>query len=145
VFPAAYVPGWRGICLPALTLGLNATAFISRMTRSCVLEVIRQDYVRTARAKGLVERVVIYRHVLRSAMVGIVTVVGIQAGSLLAGAIVVESVFSWPGLGLLMVDSLAYRDFPTVQGAVLLVAVMVLTVNLTVDVLYSVIDPRIVY
>ncbi|MCX2728090.1 ABC transporter permease [Thermomicrobium sp. 4228-Ro] len=131
------------LVLPAVTLGIGPAAVIARMTRSSVLEVIRQDFVRTARAKGLAERVVILRHVLRNALIPVLTIVGLQVGYLFGGAVLVEMVFSWPGLGLLMVNGILARDFPVVQGAVLVVATTYVLVNLLVDVLYTVVDPRV--
>ena len=152
IFPVSGMnaPGQSGILdtlhhlvLPAITLGVGPAAVIARMTRSSVLEVIRQDFVRTARAKGLAERVVIARHVLRNALIPVLTIVGLQVGYLFGGAVLVEMVFSWPGLGLLMVNGILARDFPVVQGAVLVVATTYVLVNLLVDVLYTVVDPRV--
>jgi ABC-type dipeptide/oligopeptide/nickel transport system permease component len=131
--------------LPAITLATGATVIIARMTRSSMLEVLSQDYIRTARAKGLIERVVIYRHALRNALISVITVVGLQVGYLLGGDVLVEIVFSWPGIGLLMMNGITARDFPIVQGAVLLVATSYVVVNLVVDVLYAYVDPRIHY
>jgi ABC-type dipeptide/oligopeptide/nickel transport system permease component len=152
VFPVSGMnaPGQSGfldtlhhLVLPAVTLGIGPAAVIARMTRSSVLEVIRQDFVRTARAKGLAERVVILRHVLRNALIPVLTIVGLQVGYLFGGAVLVEMVFSWPGLGLLMVNGILARDFPVVQGAVLIVATTYVLVNLLVDVLYTLVDPRV--
>ena len=154
IFPVSGMnsPGTKGLLdtlwhlvLPAVTLSTGAVAIIARMTRSSVLEVIRQDYIRTARAKGLNERVVLYRHALRNALIPVLTVVGLQVGFLLGGAVLVEMVFSWPGVGLLMVNGILARDFPLVQGAVLVVAASYVVVNLIVDVLYAFVDPRIRY
>ncbi|BDG60669.1 ABC transporter permease [Caldinitratiruptor microaerophilus] len=131
--------------LPSLTLATGAAAVIGRMTRSSLVEVIRQEFITTARAKGLPERAVIYRHALRNALIPVITVVGMQVGYLLSGAVMVEMVFSWPGIGLLMVNGIQARDFPLVQGAVLLVASSYVLVNLVVDLLYAVVDPRIRY
>src|SRR5690606_18323575 len=117
----------------------------ARMTRSSMLEVMRHDYVRTARSKGLSERVVIYRHVLKNALIPVVTVVGLQFGSLLGGAVIIEQVFAWPGLGTLAVTSLQARDFPVVQGVVLYLALGYMLANLVVDLSYAVLDPRIRY
>ncbi|HEX6989539.1 MAG TPA: nickel ABC transporter permease [Bacillota bacterium] len=136
---------WRHLVLPALTLGFGAAAIIARMTRSGVLEVLRQDYIRTARAKGLAERVVLYRHALKNALIPVVTVVGVQAGALLGGTVIVESVFAWPGLGRLTINAIAARDLPQIQAVVMLVALMYVGVNLLVDLLYSWLDPRIRY
>lgn len=131
------------LIMPALTIGTSAMALITRMTRSSMLEVVRQDYIRTARAKGLSERVVINRHALKNALIPIVTVVGLQFGYLLGGAVLTETIFSWPGVGRLMVDAIRQKDFPVVQGGVLLLAVTFSFVNLVVDILYAYIDPRI--
>jgi ABC-type dipeptide/oligopeptide/nickel transport system permease component len=133
------------LVLPAVTLGTASAAVLARMTRSSVLEIIRQDYVRAARAKGVSERGVILRHVLRNAINPIVTVLGIQVGTLLGGAILTETVFSWPGLGSMMVRAIQARDYPLVQGGVLLIATTFVLVNLLVDMLYAVFDPRIRY
>ncbi|MBV9578511.1 MAG: ABC transporter permease [Chloroflexi bacterium] len=131
--------------LPTLTLAAFSVALIARMTRSTMLEVLRTDYVRTARAKGQMERVVIYGHALRNAMLPIVTVIGHQFGTLLGGAVLTETVFGWPGMGQLLVDALFARDYPVVQGVVLTFAALFILVNLAVDVLYGMIDPRIQY
>jgi ABC-type dipeptide/oligopeptide/nickel transport system permease component len=133
------------LVLPAITLGTASAAAVARLTRSSVLEIIRQDYVRAARAKGLAERAVIARHVLKNALNPILTVVGVQVGYLLGGAILTETVFSWPGLGSMMVRAIQARDYPLVQGGVLLIATTFVVVNLIVDLLYAVFDPRIRY
>jgi peptide/nickel transport system permease protein len=133
------------LILPALTLATAPTAIIARMTRSSMLEVIRQDYMRTARAKGLTERLTINRHGLRNALIPVVTVIGLQAGYLLGGDILVEIVFSYPGIGLAMVTGILARDFPLVQGAILMVAASYVVVNLITDLAYGYIDPRIHY
>lgn len=136
---------WKHLVLPAVTLGFGTAAIIARMTRSGVLEVLRQDYIRTARAKGLAERVVLYRHALKNALIPVVTVIGVQAGALLGGTVIVESVFAWPGLGRLTINAIAARDLPQIQAVVMLVALMYVGVNLFVDLLYSWLDPRIRY
>ena len=133
------------LVLPAVTLGTASAAALARLTRSSVLEIIRQDYVRSARAKGLAERAVITRHVLKNAINPIITVLGLQVGFLLGGAILTETVFSWPGLGSMMVRAIQARDYPLVQGGVLLIATTFVLVNLVVDLLYAVFDPRIRY
>jgi peptide/nickel transport system permease protein len=133
------------LVLPAVTLGTASAAALARLTRSSVLEIIRQDYVRSARAKGLAERAVIGRHVLKNAINPIITVLGLQVGFLLGGAILTETVFSWPGLGSMMVRAIQARDYPLVQGGVLLIATTFVVVNLVVDLLYAVFDPRIRY
>jgi ABC-type dipeptide/oligopeptide/nickel transport system permease component len=137
--------GLRALVLPAVTLAAPASAVLARITRSSVLEVLRQDFIRTARAKGLGERRVVVGHVLRNALVPVLTIVGLQAGGLLAGAVIVESVFARPGLGRLAVNAILARDFPLAQGIVLVVALMYILVNLAVDLLYGLLDPRIRY
>ncbi len=144
-FPVAGRGTWSHLVLPAITLGLSSTAIIARMTRSSMLEVLNQDFVRTARAKGLPDRSVVLKHALRNAMVPVITVVGLQFGALLAGAVITETVFTWPGIGRLLVDSIRARDYPVVQGSVLLIAVSFVLVNLVVDLIYGFIDPRIRY
>ena len=131
------------LLLPALTLGLAMAGVVTRMVRSSVLEAIGQDYVRTARAKGLSERGVVWKHALKNALIPTVTVVGLQFGTLLGGAVVVEQVFSWPGIGWLVVQSIFARDYPVVQGVTLVVGVLFVVINTTVDVMYSVLDPRV--
>jgi peptide/nickel transport system permease protein/oligopeptide transport system permease protein len=131
--------------LPTITLAAFSVALIARMTRSTMLEVLRADYVRTARAKGQLERAVVYGHALRNAMLPIVTVIGHQFGTLLGGAVLTETVFGWPGMGQLLVDALFARDYPVVQGVVLTFSVLFILVNLGVDLLYGLIDPRIQY
>ena len=141
--PSGGIGTWKHLVLPALTLGLATAALIARITRSSMLEVLRQDYITTARSKGLVERVVVYKHALKNALIPVVTVMGLQFGTLLGGAVLTETVFSWPGIGRLMVDSILARDYPVVQGAVLLLAVFFVMINLVVDVIYAFLDPRI--
>ncbi len=133
----------KSLVLPALTLGTGSAATITRMTRSSMLEVIRQDYISTARAKGVSEKTITSRHMLRNAMIPIVTAVGLQFGTLLGGAMLTETVFSWPGLGRLMVDSIKSKDIPMVLGSVIFLAIMFTVVNLIVDLIYAFIDPRI--
>jgi ABC-type dipeptide/oligopeptide/nickel transport system permease component len=143
--PITETEGLRGLILPAITLAAPAAAVLARITRSSMLEVLRQEYVRTARSKGLVERLVVYRHALRNALIPVLTIVGLQFGGQLAGAVIVESVFARPGLGRLAVNAILARDFPAVQGIVLVVALMYVFVNMTVDVMYGLLDPRIRY
>jgi peptide/nickel transport system permease protein len=131
--------------LPAITLGTSASASVMRMTRSCVLDVLRQDYIRTAQAKGLRQRMVVVRHAIRNALIPVVTILGLQVGSLLGGSVVVESVFGIPGIGLLILNAIGMRDYPIVQGTVIFTAVMFMLTNLLVDVLYGYLDPRIRY
>ncbi|WP_350343478.1 nickel ABC transporter permease [Proteinivorax tanatarense] len=143
MFPPSGFSSPMHMVLPALALGTSSAAMITRMTRSSMLEVIKQDYIRTARAKGQKESVVIYRHALKNALIPVVTVVGLQFGYLLGGAVLTETVFSINGVGRLMVDSINMRDFPMVQGGVLFIALTFSLINLFVDILYAFIDPRI--
>jgi len=133
----------RHLILPAVTLGSASAAAIARMTRSSLLEVMAEDYVRTARAKGLSEAVVTWRHAFRNAMISVITVVGLEAGYVVGGAVLVEVVFSWPGIGSLMMHGILRRDFTVVQACVLVVAASYVAINLIVDTLYTYIDPRI--
>jgi peptide/nickel transport system permease protein len=149
---AALQGNWDGfkdafihLILPALTLGMYSMAIITRMTRSTMLDTLGQDYIRTARAKGITETKVIGKHALRNSMIPVTTVIGLQFGSLLGGALLTESVFSWPGIGKFTVDSILKSDFPIVQGIVLLVAVIFVLVNLVADIAYAFLDPRIKY
>lgn len=137
--------GLKGLILPAFTLGFGAAAIIARLVRSSMLEVLRQDYMQTARAKGLANRVVIINHGLKNALIPVITIIGLQFGNLLGGAVVIETVFARQGIGRMAVDGILTKDFPVVQGTVLFAAFVYVTVNLTVDLLYSVIDPRIRY
>jgi peptide/nickel transport system permease protein len=141
--PSSGYGTFRHLLMPAITLGTSSAALITRMTRSSMLEVVRQDYIRTARAKGLDESVVINRHALKNALIPVVTVIGLQFGYLLGGAVLTETVFSWPGVGRMMVDAIRQKDFPVVQAGVLLLALSFSLVNLLVDILYAYIDPRI--
>jgi ABC-type dipeptide/oligopeptide/nickel transport system permease component len=143
--PAAGSEDPGSIVLPSLTLAAFSVALIARMTRASMLEVLGQDYVRTARAKGLAESGVVVRHALKNALIPIVTVVGLQFGTLLGGAVLTESVFGWPGMGLLLVDSIFSRDYAMVQGIVLVFSALFILTNLVVDLFYAVIDPRIHY
>ncbi len=136
---------FRYVLLPALALGTSIMALITRLTRSSLLEVLNRDYVRTARAKGLRGITVVYGHALKNALLPVVTVVGVQFGALLGGAIVIEVVFAWPGVGRLIVSAISQRDFPVVQGSVLMLAVVFAIANLLVDLSYSLINPRIRY
>jgi peptide/nickel transport system permease protein len=133
------------LALPAVTLAAASVTIIARLTRSTMLETLGQDYIRTARAKGVVERAVVLRHGLKNALIPIVTVVGVQAGYLLGGAVLTETVFAWPGVGTLMVQGILARDFPLVQGCVLVVALSFVLINLVIDLLYAWLDPRIRY
>ncbi len=141
--PADDAPGLAGLVLPAFMLGTHLMAMLARMTRASLLEVVGEDYVRTARAKGLAPSAVIVKHALRNALVPVITVAGIQFGSLLAGAVVTEKVFARPGLGLLLLDAISQRDYRVVQGCTLVIAVSYVLVNLLVDLCYGAADPRI--
>lgn len=141
--PGASVAGLTSLILPAITLGTALSAKLTRMTRASMLEVLSSDYVRTARAKGLRERVVVFKHALRNAMVPVVTVTGLQFGALLSGAIIVEKVFARPGVGTLLLDAIEQRNYMLVQGCVLVVAITYVLVNLVTDLSYAFIDPRI--
>ncbi|HEY64713.1 MAG TPA: ABC transporter permease [Caldilineae bacterium] len=143
--PAAGSESPKSYILPSFTLAAFSIALVARMTRSSMLEVLGEDYVRTARAKGLRESVVLFRHALRNALIPVVTVIGLQFGALLGGAVLTETVFGWPGMGQLLVDSIFARDYPMVQGIVLVFSFMLILVNLLVDILYAYIDPRIHY
>ncbi len=130
------------IILPALTLGFGLSAILTRMTRTSLLEVLNDDFIRTARAKGLSERVVLFRHALRAALLPIVTIVGLQMGSLLAGTVITETIFSWDGIGRLLVESIEKRDYPVTQACVLAIALSYVVINLLTDITYRVVDPR---
>lgn len=145
VLPPSGMGGVRHLVLPAVTLGAALTGVIMRLTRSSVLEVLGEDYVRTGRAKGLGERAVLYRHALRNGMLPVITIIGLQAGALLGGTVVIETVFAWPGLGFFTYQALVQRDYPVIMGSLLLYAASYLTVNLLTDLAYLAIDPRIAY
>jgi dipeptide transport system permease protein len=139
----AFKSAARHLILPTIVLATIPLAVIARQTRSAMLEVLGEDYVRTARAKGLSSRRVVGVHALRNAMIPVITVIGLSVGTLLAGAILTETIFSWPGIGKWMVDSISRRDYPVVQGGLLLIAAIVMIVNLLVDITYGLINPRI--
>ncbi|MBT0730569.1 dipeptide ABC transporter permease DppB [Rosenbergiella nectarea] len=141
--PGDFKDAIQHIILPAIVLGTIPLAVIVRMTRSAMLEVLGEDYIRTARAKGLTPLRVILVHALRNAMLPVITIIGLQVGSLLAGAILTETIFSWPGLGRWLIEALQRRDYPVVQGGVLLIAILIIAVNFIVDILYGVVNPRI--
>ena len=143
--PAAGMGTWKHVIMPAIVLGTGSAGLIARMTRSTMMDVLRQDYITTARAKGVWERTVIYSHALRNAMIPTVTVIGMRIGSMLTGAVLTESVFAWPGVGRLLVDSILGRDYPIVQATMLVIALIYVGANLLVDVLYAYLDPRIRY
>jgi len=140
---AALADGLRHLALPAFTLAIIPIATISRMTRTSMVEVLRQDYISTARAKGLTERVVLTRHALKNALIPVLTVAGTRFGMQLAGAVLVEVVYAWPGIGRLMFDAIQKRDYPLIQGAILFIACLFVLINLLTDLLYAVVDPRI--
>ncbi|MEP6689931.1 MAG: ABC transporter permease [Gemmatimonadaceae bacterium] len=143
--PPSGAGGLTFLVLPALALGMRSIAFLARMTRSAMLEVLGSDYVRTARAKGVGERAVLVRHALRNALIPVITVLALDFGSYLTGSILTERVFSWPGIGRYVVDSIAKRDLPAIQGTVLFLSVVFVAVNLLADILYAVSDPRVSY
>ena len=143
LLPVSGMESGTAVILPALTLGFGLAAILTRMTRASMLEVLHEDFIRTARAKGLTERAVILRHALRAALLPIVTVLGLQLGSLLAGAVITETVFSWDGIGRLLVESIEKRDYPVTQACVLVVALIYVMVNLATDIIYTQIDPRV--
>jgi peptide/nickel transport system permease protein len=136
---------WQHLVMPSIALAANSMAIQARMTRAAMLEVLRQDYVRTARAKGLREQLVIYRHALSNALLPIVTIVGLQFGTLIGGAVLTETVFAWPGIGRLLVDAIGFRDYPVIQATVIVIATGFVLTNLFVDILYAYLDPRIRY
>ena len=144
-FPTSGSGGLDHIVLPAITLSAYLTALLTRLVRSGLLEVLDQDYVRTARSKGLMPRRVIVKHALRNTLIPLVTIIGLQLGALLAGALVVETVFAWPGVGRLLIQAIGSRDFPVIQAGVLVISVFVVVINLAVDLLYGFLDPRISY
>ena len=143
LFPTSGRGGWQNLVLPGVTLGAFAMASIARITRSAVLEIMRADYIRTARAKGLPEFWTLVKHIMRNAAIPIVTIVGLQLGNLLGGAVVTETIFSWPGIGRLAIQSIYNRDYPIVQSCVFITAAMFVILNLLVDVAYGILDPRI--
>lgn len=143
--PPAGADDWRSLVMPAFTLGFVSAGLISRLVRSSMIEVLSEDYIRTSRAKGLTERLVLWRHGLKNALIPVVTMVGLQFGAMLAGAVVTETVFSRPGVGRLVVSAILSKDYPLVQGCILFLAVVYLLVNLLVDIAYAWLDPRIRY
>jgi len=143
--PSGGMGGWKTFILPAVVLGTSSAGIIARMTRSSMMDVLRQDYITTARSKGLAHRIIIRRHALRNALIPTVTVIGLQFGYMLEGAVLTESVFAWPGVGRLLVTSIMSRDYPVVQTSLVMVALTFVLVNLAVDILYAYLDPRIRY
>lgn len=144
-FPATSQPGLKGLVLPAVSLALLSAATLARLFRSSVLEVMQQEYLITARAKGLRSNAVVWRHALRNALIPVMTVIGVQFGTLLSGAVITETIFARPGLGKLVVDSIQSKDIPVVQGVILVLATIYILINLLVDLSYAIIDPRIRY
>lgn len=136
---------WKHFIMPSFTLGLGVAAVMARFTRSAFIEIFREDYIRTARAKGVASKGVIWRHTLRNALIPVITMVGLQFGFLLGGSIVVESVFSWPGIGRYLIDSVSYRDYPAIQALIMLLSLQFILINLVVDMLYAVANPEIRY
>ncbi len=145
ILPVQGVGTWKHFVLPVATLGVGQSALIARLTRSSMIEVLSTDYVRTARAKGLAQRHVLIRHALQNTLIPIITVVGLSVGGLLGGAVITESIFHLPGVGSLAIDAISNRDYPMIQGAVILVAASFVFVNLLVDIIYAFVDPRIRY
>ncbi len=143
--PVSGRDGALHLALPALTLGLGMAAIVSRMTRGSLIDVMGREYLRTARAKGLSEKVVVGRHALANALIPVISIVGLQAGALFSGAIITETIFAWPGIGRLLIDAINSRDFPLVQGTVIFIALSYVLVNLATDILYAVADPRVRY
>ncbi len=143
LLPVSGAVSWRSLVLPAVTMGASLAAILTRMVRTSMLEELGQDYIRTARAKGLSERSVVYRHALRNAMIPVVTVIGLQFGALLAGAIVTETIFAWPGIGRLTISAINNRDYSLVQGCLLCIGLTYVAVNFLTDILYSALNPRI--
>lgn len=144
-FPVAGRGDWRFLVLPSITLAARALGEIARMSRADMLEILREDFIRTAHAKGLGERKILVKHALRNAAIPTVTVVGLRFGTLLSGAVITETIFAWPGIGRLMVDAISVRDFPVIQGTILVTAVVFILINLLVDLTYALLDPRIRY
>ncbi|NJJ40583.1 nickel ABC transporter permease [Paenibacillus apii] len=145
LLPSGGSSGFQHFILPSVVLGLSSSGVLARLTRSSILEVIHQDFIRTARAKGVKERLVVYKHTLKNALIPIITIIGLEFGTLLGGAVLTETVFSMNGLGRFIIQSIQFRDYPAVQGCILFVATMFVVVNLVVDLCYSAVDPRIRY
>ncbi|BCG57340.1 nickel ABC transporter permease [Paenibacillus sp. URB8-2] len=145
LLPSGGSSGFQHFILPSIVLGLSSSGVLARLTRSSILEVIHQDFIRTARAKGVKERLVIYKHTLKNALIPIITIIGLEFGTLLGGAVLTETVFSMNGLGRFIIQSIEFRDYPAVQGCILFVATIFVVVNLVVDLCYSAVDPRIRY
>lgn len=142
-FPTTGAEGFSSLVLPAFTLGTSVAAVVARFTRSSMIEVLKEDYIRTARAKGLKEKSIVWRHAFRNSMISVVTVIGLQFGYLLGGSVVTESVFAFPGLGSLLIESVNYRDYPAIQSLILIFSLHFIVINLLVDILYAVLNPEI--
>lgn len=142
-FPIADGTGFRSLILPAITLGVVMSTMISRLTRNGMVEVLSNDFIRTARSKGLEERHILFRHAFRNVLIPIITVIGLQIAALLGGTVIIEQVFNWPGLGTLSIGAIMSRDFPMIQGTVLFMGAVYVSVNILVDIVYSLIDPRV--
>lgn len=142
-FPTTGTGSWKNLVLPAIALGTSIAAIIARFTRSSIVEVLKEDYIRTARAKGLREKTVTWGHAFRNSMISVVTVVGLQFGFLLGGSVVTEAVFAYPGLGQLLVESVNYRDYPAIQSLILIFSLQFIIINLIVDILYAILNPEI--
>ncbi|QZY55891.1 glutathione ABC transporter permease GsiC [Crassaminicella profunda] len=144
-FPTGGYGTFAHYILPSMTLGAAVAAVLARFTRSSFLEIMKEDYIRTARAKGLMERIVVWKHAMRNALIPVITMIGLRFGFLLGGSIVVETVFSWPGLGRLLIDSVNFRDYPVIQSEILLFSLQFIIINLVVDLLYALMNPEIQY
>ena len=143
--PSGGLDSWRSLVLPSIVMGLGIMAVLARYSRSSMLETLREDYVRTARAKGQKESVVMFRHAFKNSLIQVVTILGLQIGGLLSGSVITETIFSIPGMGRLLVDSIAYRDYPAIQGLLMIFSLQYVLINLLVDLLYGVINPKIRY
>lgn len=143
LLPSTGGDGFKSLILPSFTLGSGVAAVIARFTRSSIIESLKEDYVRTARAKGLIEKVIIWKHVFRNSMIPVITVIGLQFGFLLGGSVVVETVFGYPGLGSLLIDSVSFRDYPMIQSLILIFSLNFIIINLIVDFLYAIVNPEI--
>ena len=142
-FPTTGADSLKSLVLPAITLGTSVAAVVARFTRSSLIEVLKEDYIRTARAKGIKEKIVVWKHAFRNSMISVVTVIGLQFGFLLGGSVITESVFAFPGLGSLLIESVNYRDYPAIQSLILIFSLHFIVINLLVDILYAVLNPEI--
>ncbi len=142
-FPTTGADSLKSLVLPAITLGTSVAAVVARFTRSSLIEVLKEDYIRTARAKGIKEKIVVWKHAFRNSMISVVTVIGLQFGFLLGGSVITESVFAYPGLGSLLIESVNYRDYPAIQSLILIFSLHFIVINLLVDILYAVLNPEI--